>query len=99
MRMDEGFPAGTTTVDKDDRQTRPLNQWRVWSARDPRRSIPNRAVKPGSAEGTGGLTAGRVGPCAIPNHGVAGCPWWAPLARRGAVAARRAHNPKVTRCV
>ena len=66
MRMDEGFPAGTTTVDKDDRQTRPLNQWRVWSARDPRRSIPNRAVKPGSAEGTGGLTAGRVGPCAIP---------------------------------
>ena len=60
----------------------PLSQWRARSAVAPPRSIPNRVVKRGSAEGTGGRTAGRLGPCAL-------------LARRGAVAARRAHNPKV----
>ena len=60
----------------------PLSQWRARSAVAPPRSIPNRVVKRGSVEGTGGWTAGRLDPCAI-------------LARRGAVAARRAHNPKV----
>jgi hypothetical protein len=64
------------------RVAEPLNQWRARSAVDPPRPIPNRVVKHRSAEGTGGMPAGRVGPCA---H----------LARRGAVAARRAHNPKV----
>ena len=73
-----------TTCSQSIRHTRhwPLSQWRARSAVDPPRSIPNRVVKRGSAEGTGGMSAGRVGPCAI-------------LARRGAVAARRAHNPKV----
>ena len=71
--MDEGFPAGrpalatprliVTTI----HHTRhwPLSQWRARSAVDPPRSIPNRVVKRGSAEGTGGWTAGRLGPCAI----------------------------------
>ena len=43
----------------------PLSQWRAPSAVAPPRSIPNRVVKRGSAEGTGGRTAGRLGPCAI----------------------------------
>ena len=43
-----------------------LSQWRAVSAVDPPRSIPNRVVKRGSAEGTGGVSAGRVGPCVIP---------------------------------
>lgn len=30
--------------------------WCVWSARDPPRPIPNRVVKPRSAEGTGEMT-------------------------------------------
>ena len=60
----------------------PLSQWCARSAVVPPRPIPNRVVKHGSAEGTGGMPAGRVGPC---TH----------LSRRGAVAARRAHNPKV----
>ena len=85
-----------------------LNQWRARSTVDPPRPISNRVVKRRSAEGTGGLPAGRVGPRAIhttgegkrtkakgkaemftfyllPSHST----------RRGAVAARRAHNPKV----
>ena len=44
----------------------PLNQWRAGCAVDPPRSIPNRVVKRSGAEGTGGLTAGRLDPCAIP---------------------------------
>ncbi len=86
--MGEGFPGrtlGRATGARDAQLKRvaaPLNQWRARSAVDPPRPIPNRVVKHRSAEGTGGMPAGRVGPCA---H----------LARRGAVAARRAHNPKV----
>ena len=87
--MDEGFPAGRPGVDAarshspiQDTRHWPLSQWRARSAVAPPRSIPNRVVKRGSVEGTGGWTAGRLGPCAL-------------LARRGAVAARRAHNPKV----
>ena len=60
----------------------PLSQWCARSAVVPPRPIPNRVVKRGSAEGTGGMPAGRVGPCTQSS-------------RRGAVAARRAHNPKV----
>ena len=45
----------------------PLSQWRARSAVVPPRSIPNRVVKRGSAEGTGGWTAGRLDPCAIPS--------------------------------
>ena len=60
----------------------PLSQWCALSAVVPPRPIPNRVVKRSSADGTGGLPAGRVGPRTL-------------LSRRGAVAARRAHNPKV----
>ena len=84
--MDEGFPAGTPDVTALHPEKRcadpPLHQWRARSAADPPRTIPNRVVKRGSADGTGGTPAGRVGPCAA-------------ATRRGAVAARRAHNPKV----
>ena len=72
--MDEGFPAGRPGVEmlsdrwcpsKDTRHW-PLSQWRARSAVAPPRSIPNRVVKRGSVEGTGGWTAGRLGPCALP---------------------------------
>ena len=72
--MDEGFPAGRPVVDEIDsianhsiHCTRhwPLSQWCARSAVVPPRPIPNRVVKRGSAEGTGGMPAGRVGPCAI----------------------------------
>ena len=70
--MDEGFPAGRPEVDRwtianriQDTRHWPLSQWRARSAVAPPRSIPNRVVKRGSAEGTGGRTAGRLGPCAI----------------------------------
>ncbi len=59
----------------------------VWCAVAPRRSIPNRDVKRRSADGTGRFPAGSVGPCP-PGHSII-------LPRRGAGAARRAHNPKV----
>jgi hypothetical protein len=72
--MDEGFPAGRPGVETIDRakpiqDTRhwPLSQWRARSAVAPPRSIPNRVVKRGSVEGTGGRTAGRLDPCAIPS--------------------------------
>ena len=71
--MDEGFPAGRPGVEPIDRGTQqdtrhwPLSQWRARSAVDPPRSIPNRVVKRGSVEGTGGWTAGRLDPCAIPS--------------------------------
>ena len=71
--MDEGFPEGRPGVDRSVdcslaiQHTRhwPLSQWRARSAVAPPRSIPNRVVKRGSANGTGGMPAGRVGPCAI----------------------------------
>src|SRR6266511_6039189 len=44
----------------------PLSQWCALRAVEPPRPIPNRVVKRGSAEGTGGMPAGRVGPCTIP---------------------------------
>ena len=44
----------------------PLSQWRARSAVAPPRSIPNRVVKRSRVEGTGGWTAGRLDPCAIP---------------------------------
>jgi hypothetical protein len=68
--MDEGFPVGTrargdaTGREQDNYHHSTLNQWRARSAVDPPRTIPNRVVKHRSAEGTGGLTAGRDGPCA-----------------------------------
>ena len=85
--MDEGFLAGAhdgaaNAPVKDAADPPPLNHRRARSAADPPRAIPNRVVKRGSADGTGGTPAGSVGPCAA-------------AARRGAVAARRAHNPKV----
>jgi hypothetical protein len=46
----------------------PLSQWRARGAVDPLRPIPNREVKHGSADGTGGRPAGRVGPRAIPRE-------------------------------
>ena len=68
--MGEGFP-GRTLGEQRERGMRhlkrvaaPLNQWRARSAVDPPRPIPNRVVKHRSAEGTGGMPAGRVGPCA-----------------------------------
>ena len=72
--MDEGFPAGRPAVDGSidclfpiqDTRHWPLSQWRARSAVAPPRSIPNRVVKRGSVEGTGGWTAGRLDPCAIP---------------------------------
>ena len=93
-RMDEGFPGGRRGVTGCTVLRAPailashwprhwsLNQWCAWSAVVPPRPISNRVVKRSSADGTGGLPAGRVGPCTQPS-------------RRGAVAARRAHNPKV----
>ena len=73
--MDEGFPAGRGELSKADVDVRhangrhtPLSQWRARSAVEPPRPIPNRVVKRGSAEGTGGMPAGRVGPCAIPER-------------------------------
>ena len=70
--MDEGFPAGRPGADAtwswspiQDTRHWPLSQWRARSAVAPPRSIPNRVVKRGSVEGTGGWTAGRVDPCAI----------------------------------
>jgi hypothetical protein len=68
--MGEGFPGrtlGRATRARDapdKRVAEPLNQWRARSAVDPPRPIPNRVVKHRSAEGTGGMPAGRVGPCA-----------------------------------
>ena len=71
--MDEGFPGGRAEQDRGlgrepFHHTRhwPLSQWRARSAVAPPRSIPNRVVKRGSVEGTGGRTAGRLDPCAIP---------------------------------
>src|SRR5689334_22228792 len=71
--MGEGFPGGTRDAERE-RSARtfahsvpgaqPLNQWRARSAADPPRTISNRVVKRRSAEGTGGMPAGRVGPCA-----------------------------------
>ena len=78
------------------RGARPLNQWRARSAAEPPRTISNRVVKRRSAEGTGGMPAGRAGPCAIQTETQAD--WndgFQSPTRRGAVAARRAHNPKV----
>ena len=72
--MDEGFPAGrpgvaSFAIVKPIQATRhwPLSQWRARCAVAPPRSIPNRVVKRGSVEGTGGWTAGRLDPCAIPS--------------------------------
>ena len=72
--MGEGFPGGTHEAERAEsgvsvRQGRcldaqPLNQWRARSAVVPPRTISNRVVKHRSAEGTGGMPAGRVGPCA-----------------------------------
>ena len=56
------------------------------SAMDPPRPISNRAVKRSSAAGTGAAALGDKVRASIPH---------AYLSRRGAVAARRAHNPKV----
>ena len=53
---------------------------------DPPRPISNRAVKRGSAAGTGAVALGDKVRALMPH---------AYLSRRGAVAARRAHNPKV----
>ena len=83
--MDEGFPEERPVVNADEcvcKAMYTLNQRCARSAVDPPRSIPNRVVKRGSADSTGGVSAGSVGPCT-------------PSSRRGAVAARRAHNPKV----
>ena len=71
--MDEGFPGGRR--DAESWGARPAAQsahilhapepfWRALSAVDPPRSISNRVVKRGSADGTGGMPAGSVGPCA-----------------------------------
>ena len=62
-----------------------LNHWRARSGVDPPRPIPNRVVKHSSAEGTARLPCGRLGLCANTY-----------IPRRGAVAARWAHNPKVS---
>src|SRR5262245_17841596 len=115
-RMDEGFPEGRRAVCERrglesvwaDGLYWPLSQWRAMCVVEPPRSIPNRVVKRGSAEGTGGVSAGRVGPCAIPKKlgtrgkrlensttSLSSLGSRPSLARRGAVAARRAHNPKV----
>ena len=42
-----------------------LSHWRVLCTVEPPRPIPNRVVKHGSVEGTSGLPAGRLDPCAI----------------------------------
>src|SRR5262245_59549720 len=69
--MGEGFPGGTRDAEREGEPfvhsvpgAQPLNQWRARSAADPPRTISNRVVKRRSAEGTGGMPAGRVGPCA-----------------------------------
>ncbi len=53
---------------------------------DPPRPISNRVVKRGSAAGTGAAALGDKVRALI---------LYASISRRGAVAARRAHNPKV----
>jgi len=71
--MDEGFPGGrrdagvlgsATAAQRAHilHASEPI--WRALSAVDPPRSISNRVVKRGSADGTGGMPAGSVGPCA-----------------------------------
>ena len=70
--MDEGFPDETVAVAVGESEKvraarwTPLSQWRVLSAAGPPRTISNRVVKRRSAEGTGGMSAGRAGPRAIP---------------------------------
>jgi hypothetical protein len=74
--MGEGFAAEPGSVRAEARERErletwmPLRQWRASSAVDPPRSISNRDVKRGSADGTGGSLAGSVGPCAHTNHNI-----------------------------
>ena len=72
--MDEGFPGGrrergammVAANGSSHTVCTPLNQRCASSAVVPPRSIPNRVVKRGSANGTGGMSAGSVGPCTPP---------------------------------